>query len=219
MQKVRVKPNPLRYGRLVVLDTDAGRNAHSGGRLFRCLCDCGNVRIVRADRLRSGRTKSCGCYSRDCRTIHGHGVPGARSLTYMSWNAMIRRCCNPKYTDYNRYGGAGITICERWRTFANFLADMGPRPEGTSLDRYPDRAGNYEPGNCRWATRREQGNNTSSNVRYSHGGLNLTIAELAREVGLSYDILQRRLRKYNWPLERALYEPVRECIRHEPSHH
>jgi hypothetical protein len=83
-----------------------------------------------------------------------HGKCGTRE--YTSWEMMNARCNNPKATGYENYGGRGITVCERWRRFENFLADMGPRPAGTTLDRWPNNDGNYEPGNCRWATRAQQ---------------------------------------------------------------
>ena len=86
-----------------------------------------------------------------------HGMQG--TPTYHSWSNMIQRCTNPKHHKYANYGAKGITVCERWREFANFLADMGVRPEGKTLDRYPDNTGNYEPGNCRWATPAEQQRN------------------------------------------------------------
>lgn len=96
------------------------------------------------------------------RTTHGHTVAGQRSPTYASWASMHDRCLNPKDKGYPYYGGRGITICERWRGetgFKNFLADMGPRPRGKSIDRFPNNDGNYEPGNCRWATAKQQINN------------------------------------------------------------
>jgi hypothetical protein len=82
-----------------------------------------------------------------------------QSDTYRSWHGMRQRCSDPKQENYKYYGGRGITVCDRWQSFENFLADMGERPEGTSIDRYPDNDGNYEPGNCRWATRSQQQHN------------------------------------------------------------
>jgi hypothetical protein len=89
---------------------------------------------------------------------HGHASNGC-SPTYHSWTAMKKRCRDPNNKDWKIYGGRGISYCERWERFDNFLADMGERPEGTSLDRFPDKNGNYEPGNCRWATDLEQARN------------------------------------------------------------
>lgn len=90
---------------------------------------------------------------------HGHTSGRTMSPTYYSWSTMRTRCRNPKCNRYANYGGRGIRICERWELFENFLADMGERPSGLSLDRYPDKNGNYEPGNCRWATSKEQAQN------------------------------------------------------------
>lgn len=90
---------------------------------------------------------------------HGHALSRSRTPTYRSWAGMINRCTNPRQPNFERYGGRGITVCDRWRSFENFLADMGERPEGTTIDR-KDNDGNYEPGNCRWATDIEQQANT-----------------------------------------------------------
>ena len=87
---------------------------------------------------------------------HGHAIPGHESRTYRSWQSMNQRCNNPKASFYNRYGGRGILVCKRWKHFENFLADMGERPVGTTLDRYPNNDGNYELTNCRWATPEQQ---------------------------------------------------------------
>ena len=152
----------MKFGRLTVLsfyETDKW-----GTFSWKCLCECGNEITTRGNSLKNGRTKSCGCLRKDVLGIAGnqfnlkHGL--CKSKTYNSWTSMKQRCSNKKASNYSRYGGRGITICERWlESFENFYADMGDRPEGgASIDRI-NVDGNYEPSNCRWATPKEQANN------------------------------------------------------------
>jgi hypothetical protein len=122
---------------------------------------------------------------------------------------MLARCTNPRGWDFRDYGARGISVCPAWRDFVCFLADMGPRPPGTSLDRYPDGAGNYEPGNCRWATRREQQANTRANVYVTVFGETLHVAGWARRVGIPEATLRSRLTS-GWPPEAAVTLPNAE---------
>jgi hypothetical protein len=152
----------IRFGRLIV-GSHVGSSANDQQALWRCHCDCGNTTIVRAGHLNSGHTQSCGCLQRDNRIKHGE----SRTPEYMTWQNMQQRCYNPNTVRYHLYGGMGVTVCERWRKgdgvlsgFECFLIDMGRRPSPQhSIDRYPDPNGNYEPGNCRWATAKEQAAN------------------------------------------------------------
>lgn len=106
---------------------------------------------------------------------------------------MRTRCLNPQSSQWPRYGGRGIKIADRWSDFTAFLADMGPRPAGTTLDRWPNVNGDYEPGNCRWATMREQENNKRNNVTLTHDGRTQTVAEWARETGIGYQTIRKRM--------------------------
>jgi hypothetical protein len=153
-----------RVGRLTVIEI---AKLTDQGRFYRCACDCGGEIIVRGASLVRGNTRSCGCLrsektgerARVLNRTHGHTIGGKTTPTFNSWASMRDRCGRPAAPAYPNYGGRGITVCDRWATsFENFLADMGERPEGTTLDRI-DPLGNYEPGNCCWSTPTEQARN------------------------------------------------------------
>lgn len=166
-------PAGERFERLVVFG-DAPAD-HGKNRCYTCRCDCGAITTVRGTSLTSGATRSCGCLLRDVNgerlrrerlaLKHGHAQGDRPTRTWSSWRSMIKRCTDPRHGSWQRYGGRGISVCVRWReSFSNFLADMGERPEGMTLDRI-DPDGNYEPGGCRWATPVEQRHNRSTNGR------------------------------------------------------
>jgi hypothetical protein len=192
----------LRFAQLTVkrLVGKDGRGAY----VWECLCDCGRVSNVRGYLLRTGRTKSCGCLRKKSgdRT-RTHGMSG--TTTYNVWRGMIQRCQDPARKDYYRYGGAGVTVCERWQSFNNFLADMGERPEGLTLDRI-DNAKGYSPDNCRWATPTEQVRNSSAVKPITIGGHTQIQSEWLAQSGVNTGTLWRRLAR-GWPLERALTTP------------
>jgi hypothetical protein len=189
-----------RFSRLTVIERDPTARYAS----WRCRCDCGEITVVRTEQLTGGGTRSCGCLQRDVvRTRNRtHGQTG--SSEYTAWRNALARCYNPRNRDFPNYGGRGITMCDRWRSsFDAFVADLGERPVGLTLERI-DTNGPYAPGNCRWASRTEQGNNQRDNVRLTHQAETLTLAEWARRTGVSYDTLHKRMRR-GWPVERVLH--------------
>lgn len=144
------------FGRLTVLEY-VGIRARR--RTWRCRCACGAVVSKSTTSLTAGEASSCGCYRRDrivaLSLTHGHTPRREHSRTYVAWRSMRQRCENPKHKSYSLYGARGIRVCPRWREFPNFLADMGEKPRGLTLERI-NTNGNYEPGNCKWATWSEQ---------------------------------------------------------------
>lgn len=119
-----------------------------------------------------------------------HGMTKTR--THKSWDSMLQRCNNPNDPSYYRYGGCGIRVHKRWFRFENFLADMGERPVETTLDRYPAPEGNYEPGNCRWATSDQQARNKKNSRWVTYKGQSKMLIDWSREFGIPYDLLLRR---------------------------
>lgn len=152
-----------------------------------CRCDCGNHSYVRANSLKHGHTKSCGCQKIEstiaCKRTHGEAHQ--RTREYSSWSAMINRCTNKNFTYYHRYGGRGISVHESWFSYEKFISDMGRCPDGYTLER-KDNNGNYEPGNCKWASREEQCSNREVTIKITHNGNLIPIALFAKTYNLRY---------------------------------
>lgn len=184
------------FGRLTVVKFAEMRGHRA---IWECMCVCGAIRLIHATNLRAGYTKSCGCLrdERVRKAICTHGKAGTPE--YRVWKSMIKRC---KYEKY--WAGRGIKVCRRWATsFTNFLEDMGPKQSKESLDRI-DNDGDYEPGNCRWATRVTQSRNTRANRLITYDGVTRTVAEWAEVRGIKYMTLYYRLFHYGWDTKRAL---------------
>lgn len=185
---MRIIPG-LRFGRLVTL-ADAGRSADKH-RLWLCRCDCGNEVIRQSNVIQRSETPSCGCAASDVQVKHG----GKYTREYSSWQSAIQRCENKFSKDYARYGARGIQICARWReSFEEFREDMGPRPPKTTLERN-DVDGNYEPGNCVWATATTQSRNKRKSIWLDWNGERRHLSEIAEMLGITYGAAFMRLKR------------------------
>jgi len=186
-----------RFGRLTVLKRV--ENSNYGKAIWLCKCDCGNQKNILSNSLKSGRTKSCGCLSQP----HGHKCQNQRNKTYTVWVGMNQRCHNSNHTAYKNYGGRGIKVCEKWMKFEGFLQDMGEKPEGLTLDRIDNNKG-YCKENCRWATRKEQGQNTRKNILITINNVTKCLMEWCEIYQKPYHKVWERIYRGNWSIDKAL---------------
>src|SRR5262245_32616498 len=180
-----------RYGRLTVIASAGVINHHMR---WVCQCICGRSCVVRGISLREGNTTSCGCTRRETLRRHGEAGRMGRSREYDAWASMKRRCLTPTHPDWPNYGGRGITVCDRWRVYEQFLADVGRCPPGHSLDRIDNDAG-YELGNVRWATPTQQTLNRRVCRRWTVEGKRISIAQMAHILTMDPTALGWRLRR------------------------
>lgn len=192
------------FDRLTALSSER----RSGRWHWRCSCRCGAQALVQASKLMSGHTGSCGCLQRERTAMSKttHGRSGSR--LYGVWLSMRNRCADPKDRSYIHYGGRGITVCSRWSSFENFLADMGEPPAGMTLER-KENAGNYSPNNCVWAASKVQGNNKRNNRLITAKGKTQTLSQWADDLGMSAKTLASRVTQRGWSIARAFAQPVR----------
>lgn len=178
-----------RSGLLTVISVDRDNETW-----VNCVCDCGGSRRLRAQVFKRQSNPSCGCLTKASEYTN--------SPTYHSWAGMKQRCLNTNHDAYSNYGGRGISVCDRWLDFENFLADMGERPDGMELDRI-DNDLNYEPGNCRWSTRIDNIMNRRCTRHLTVNGITQTWIEWAGQAGISRGALKQRLKR-GWTPEQAV---------------
>ena len=171
-----------RFGRLLV---QRRNGSHQGAAAWLCKCDCGKLIIRPSGSLRSGRTRSCGCLMMESATTHNR----SHEPEYKSWASMLQRCNNEKNPAFRYYGQKGVRVCKRWHSFENFFTDMGKRPAGKTLDRWPNPKGDYQLSNCRWATKAEQ----VANTYYERKLTKFDVAEIRK--ASSKGLLQREIAK------------------------
>lgn len=192
MMRAKLDLTGKRFGKVVVLSRAEVLVGTRVRLYWTCRCDCGNVRNFRSDVLHEAKT--CGCAA----TIHGN----CKHPLYQLWSAMKHRCEKPQHKFYNLYGGRGIAVCERWQTFENFIADMGPRPDGTELDRIDNDKG-YSPDNCRWTTHKENIRNRGYTKLLTFEGETLPVVVWAERTGLDRYLIYGRMKK-GWEAKKVL---------------
>lgn len=195
-----------KFGRLTVIELDHRDSRKKA--YWKCKCDCGNEKVVRCDSLQSGSTVSCGCYNieqvKNSNSTHGR----SKDRLYFIWHNMNQRCFNPNVANYRLYGAEGKTVCDEWigehgaENFIKWTLGNGYRDDLT-IERKDNNKG-YSPDNCRWATKKEQQNNTRQNHLLTYNGKTQTIAQWADETGINCNTLYSRINKYHWNIERAL---------------
>lgn len=205
------------FGRLTVVS-----RAESSGKEARwnCRCLCGTPVVVFGGNLRRGATRSCGCFNAERRvevnTVHGETTNHSPSPTFYSWAAMSQRCTNPNHVGHQDYAARGITVCDRWTVFANFLADMGHRLPGTTLERLDNNRG-YEPENCVWADRKTQARNKRTTRLVTINGTQRPLVAVCEEYGLRRNAMLWRWQKAGGQLSAADFEQAKQRLRPAPE--
>lgn len=194
-----------RFGRYTVVERAPRPETHKQQHAFwKVRCDCGTERVIPGGSLRSGNSRSCGCLCKDINadrlTTHG----GRRTREYRIWRAVKDRCFNERNSHFDYYGGRGITMCDRWKNdFTAFLADMGPCPDGLTIERIDVNA-HYDPSNCKWATYREQRQNQRRSKFVDYEGQRWNLKELCRHLGVKYNAVYDAVTRIGMTLEAAI---------------
>lgn len=187
-----------KFGKLTVIE-EVQKRSKNGHKQYKCICDCGNIKIVRGDTLKNGSSRSCGCSQG---VMHGY----SKSKLYKILNGMKNRCYNKNAYNYSYYGGRCITICDDWlndfMTFYDWAINSGYK-EGLSIDRI-DVNGNYDPNNCRWKTSKQQCNNKRNNIKLTYKGKTQTLSQWADELGINYNTVATRYHR-GWETKDILY--------------
>lgn len=192
------------FGRLTVLGFLGIKGTNS---MWLCKCECGNISHKVGTTILRGLIVSCGCFQREqsSKRLRTHGM--TNTPEFETWHSMLSRCRLPSVPNFHRYGGRGITVCERWQdSFENFYADMGDRPTSKHSIERRDNDGDYTPENCYWGTEEEQQNNKSGTKRVVYQGESLSIAQWSRKLGINRHTLYNRL-KSDWPLNKLFLSP------------
>lgn len=212
-KKTYTKPNPNdvrvggKVGRLLLLKDIRMPHGNKTDAGYLCRCECGNETMVLRSNLLCGSVVSCGCFHKEVASMANRKHRKSGDRVYRIWAEMKSRCLNNNNIGYERYGGRGIKVCDRWKdSFESFLVDMGEPPGNDyTIDRI-DNNGDYEPSNCRWATPMQQSRNRRSCIMVEYGGEKICVAELAERLGISSQLLRRRIKR-GWDLESAINTP------------
>lgn len=197
------------FGKLTAVRIDTDKST-PGKWWWVCRCECGGEKSISHGALRSGNTKTCGCSKKT-----GAIIGGSRTPTYISWCSMKQRCLGENHHAKNRYADRGITICQEWiDSYPAFLRDMGERPPGLTLDRIDNDKG-YDKSNCRWASWKQQANNTRRNVLVTIGGVTKTVSEWVSGAGLKISSVTNRLKRMSF--EEAITKPMRPKRKVDPK--
>jgi hypothetical protein len=195
-----------RFWRLIITDFLPKKKWQN--RKVNCICDCGKSHTCFLFVLMTWNTKSCWCLRKELQTFHWYSKRGKVKKEYKCWQNMNRRCSEENNRDYHLYGGRWITVCERWKSFENFLSDMWDCPVWHSIDRI-DTNGNYEPWNCKWSDIYEQAKNKRNTIWIEYKWESLCLAEWSRRLWIHRATLKDRIWKLGWTVDRAMETPVK----------